>query len=114
MGLGHTCYREQKLTGGPEDSVQDPGLDLAWEEVGGVLEKANLCLLLKSRARPLSLHPALVPLPTLTPPFCYEVSSTVLQHGVTAPVCGECLNLCKLWTKPRPDPEDIPFLSLSL
>lgn len=35
MGLGHTCYREQKLTGGPEDSVQDPGLDLAWEEVGG-------------------------------------------------------------------------------
>lgn len=60
------------------------------------MEKANPCLLLKSKARPLSLHLALVPLPTLVPPFCYEVSSTSLQHGVPAPVCVECLNLCKL------------------
>lgn len=74
------------------------------------MEKANSCLLLKSKARPLSLHLALVLLPTLAPPpFCYEVSSTSLQHGVPAPVCGECLNLCKLWTKPRPELRTCPF-----
>lgn len=63
-----SCGSWNSPTGGPEDSVQDPGLGLAWEEVGGGMEKANPCLLLISKARPLSLHLALVPLPTLVPP----------------------------------------------
>lgn len=70
---GTPAIRNRSLRGGAEDSVQDPGLDLAWEDVGG-LEKANPCLLLKSRARPLSLHPALVPLPTLIPPSAMKLA----------------------------------------
>lgn len=63
--------------------MQDPGLGLAWEEVGGGMEKANPCLLLKSKARPLSLHPALVSLPTLVPPL----SAMKLAALVCSMVC---------------------------
>lgn len=37
-----SCGSWNSPTGGLEDSVQDPGIGLAWEEVG-VMEKANTC-----------------------------------------------------------------------
>lgn len=55
---------------------------------GGV-EKANPCLLLKSKARPLSLHPALVSLPTLVPPLSAMKLAVLVCSMVCQPQFAE-------------------------
>lgn len=83
----------------------------AWpygEEAGPRKPEANPCLLLKPKARPtLSAAP-----PPWYPPLCSEVVPHKMSV-ILAPMHG-CQHFHKPWTKHRPNPEDLPSLSLSL
>lgn len=96
--------------------MQDSGLHLTREEEEG-RENLKSLLALETQTFLAGCSPPRHPLsavPFVAASLCWEVGGPVRQGGLPATVGGDYLRFHKPWTKHRPDPDNLPFLSPSL